>query len=809
MTFRAVLLGFALGIAVSVLTFFNDRVILQTYMIGNHLPISVFGTLVALVFIVNPLLRKIRIIKPLFPAEIALSIAIALASCGWAGSSFCRLFVGMVSLPGHYYGNEAGWQAAKANTYVPGATAEVGEGHIRDYALLAKTVLADSGTPGAVGRMYAGLREREKQTFLAAAQGEGLARREKIEIVDVVNRCIGDTALFGAGVPAGVEIPREAARLLEVKKSSRGLEEHEHAFLNRHLMAASLPGVFLPMPEGSGLLLDKGRPDSEALTSLIEGWEGKGRMRLQDLPWRTWWPTIRFYGSLCVLFGLCMVFMVVIVQPQWKRELMPYPIATFVREITHCGEGKGVLPAIAGSRFFWGGFITIFVIHFINGLQAWRPEFINVQLWFNFSPLVSLLGPESWEIGPVILYPRVIPTVVAFMFFLRSDISFSAGISAFVWYGFHLIMLSNGVGLDCNRFYPRNFTMMHFGAHVGCAIMMLYIGRRYYLSVAARAVGIRRDAESPGLASWSLWGLVICSILFAGVLAGNGLDWVMAYALVACALLTMLVMSRINAETGLFFQQQMWLPIAALTGVFGLQAMGPTVIYIIAIISFLLCGDLRTGLMPFLVNSLHMTTDRRRSLPATRVVFFIILAVVVSFAASVAATVYFQYAHGYSFSDGWLASMSRFPMNMVTTTVSELSASDELVPSLEVNGLGRLSAIRPNTPMLGWAASGMALVMLCTFLRTRYVWWPLHPVFFLIWGSFHPCRTFGFSILLGWIIKTMVVRLSGAKGYHTVKPLMVGVISGELLAGLLWMVFAGVYFLITGLIPKSYPIFPG
>jgi hypothetical protein len=67
---------------------------------------------------------------------------------------------------------------------------------------------------------------------------------------------------------------------------------------------------------------------------------------------------------------------------------------------------------------------------------------------------------------------------------------------------------------------------------------------------------------------------------------------------------------------------------------------------------------------------------------------------------------------------------------------------------------------------------------------------------------------FGPSFLLGWAIKAGVVRTTGARGYHAVKPFMVGVIAGELLSGLLWMMIGAAYYFSTGKSPASYAIFP-
>src|SRR5690606_14523290 len=106
-----------------------------------------------------------------------------------------------------------------------------------------------------------------------------------------------------------------------------------------------------------------------------------------------------------------------------------------------------------------------------------------------------------------------------------------------------------------------------------------------------------------------------------------------------------------------------------------------------------------------------------------------------------------------------------------------------------------------------WLLMGLALVIGCAAARLRLPWWPLHPVAFLLWGTY-PITQFAFSFLLGWLIKAAVVRTSGAKGYHTIKPLMVGIIAGELFAGLLWIGVGAAHYFRTGQPPSAYGIFP-
>ena len=60
MTLRAVLLGLVGASFICGFTYFNDHVIRQTYLIGMNMPIGVYGGLLVVVLVVNPLLGRVR-----------------------------------------------------------------------------------------------------------------------------------------------------------------------------------------------------------------------------------------------------------------------------------------------------------------------------------------------------------------------------------------------------------------------------------------------------------------------------------------------------------------------------------------------------------------------------------------------------------------------------------------------------------------------------------------------------------------------------------------------------------------------------
>jgi hypothetical protein len=50
------------------------------------------------------------------------------------------------------------------------------------------------------------------------------------------------------------------------------------------------------------------------------------------------------------------------------------------------------------------------------------------------------------------------------------------------------------------------------------------------------------------------------------------------------------------------------------------------------------------------------------------------------------------------------------------------------------------------------------------------------------------------SILLGWLIRSSVIQLAGSRGYRALRPLMTGIIAGELLSGIGWIGVGAAYF---------------
>jgi len=807
MTLRALITGLAIALFVSAFTYYNDQVIRQTFFVGSHLPTGVIGMFLVLVLLGNTALKRFGSRFAFSSGELLVIAALGLSSCGWAGSSLMRGFTQIVALPGHVYSTKPDWQSVEIMSYVPDGSPLLGEGHITDWPrLIAALNGRDPESAAAVAGFTSGFTGEEKADIGRLDTKQHLTQADRQRVLGCINRLLQRDDLFHDDCITAGAMNRTVAGLLK-KRTASGLTDHEIRLLNRHILVSFLPSLVLPPVQGTGVLIDHGRGDATAVTALTQGWEGAEKPGLPQLPWSSWQGPMLFWGPLILLFGLASFFLVIIVQPQWKKELLPYPIARFIQEFAEPGD-RGFLPRVTQSKLFWPAFVIMIVIHLVNGLQAWFPRSIQIPLTYQFFTFFEIFPTEFLEASFFYtVMPTLYPTVVAFTYFLGTQVSFSIGVSGLLYAVLVAVLGSYGVSLTAEN-GDSCFAVSRFGSYPGTGVMVLYLGRRYYRDVFLDAFGRGKNhASVPSAVRWALRGTILCVAAMTFLLSVNGLDWPAGAMLVLIILLNSLVLTRINAETGLFFNQPLWIAATPVIMLFGTASLGPTVCFMLFIVSMVLANDVREILMPFVANSLHVAADKGRPLPPRGTMSAVAAVIVLSLVVSFCATLFFQYRHGINFADVRPFDWSEAPFTRTSAVISQLSAYGQLAPSMTVSGIRRFLSIKPDPVMSAWALAGALLVIGCGLMRATFHWWPLHPVIFLVWGTFFPSNALGASILAGWLVKSTVVRYSGARGYTAVKPFMYGIIAGELVAAPGWMITGAVYYLATGLIPRSYSVF--
>lgn len=812
MTLRAVLIGLALGLFISAFTLFHDNVIRGTWFISNHLPVSVFGIVLLMLLTLNPLLRRFGAAWPLRADEVAVITAIGLASCGWPSFGYFQGFIPITATPEHWNDSRPAWQANQVMSYVPGGSQELGYAHVRDWQGLSKalTVAADSEAPSVAAQVWRLLPGHE-QILVRQLAGEGRPdERAVAALLSALNRIIREEVLVPPASLDTAGAPASVSELLEAQ-SVRRLSPDESACLNRWLLVQGLPTHFVPPPDGQQLLLSGSAEATAARLQIIQGYDAGGGSILTRIPWATWWPVIRFWGGLALVLGTASLCLALVVHPQWSRhEMLPYPIARFFAEISERDTDRS-LPSVVYTRLFWLGLVAVVVIHTINGLGVWFPPLAILQIPLQLDlralrdlfPMASRV-PSSTQIFLI----TISPSVIGFAFLLSVRVSFSVGVAPFLFAAVGGAMISRNVAIEQPYLGTGNGNLMRFGAYLGMAAIIAYVGRRYYAQVLMKTIGVGAGVNVPQYAIWAGRGLVLSFVAAVLILRSGGLEWVWAGLFVLLTLLMFLVVSRIVCETGLFFVQAWWLPVAAITAMFGVEAIGPTSYIVLAIASVIMVGDPRCALMPYLSTALQIVDRSSPAVAVSRVGLPLLVMLLLGFLVAGLATFAVVHDHGVMQFDNWTTTfLPTMPFDELSKHLTDTRSELATTGGGEGGALGSLSQFRPEPDAYAWIAIGCTLVGLCALARLRLPWWPIHPVIFLIWGTM-PASRLGPSFLIGWLIKLALSHGAGARGYRAAMPLVVGVIAGELLSALGWTLAGVVYYTSTGLSPAVYRVFP-
>lgn len=808
MTVRAVALGILLALGIAGATYFNDWVIGQTNLVGNHLPIAVFGIAVLLLLCLNPLLHVFGPKATFKASEVVVIVALGLAVCGWPGSNFFRGLTTVTAYPAHWLKTKANWQSAKVMSYVPGASAELAPGQVRDWKQLALLLEGGRDQPTVNPQKHI------HQLLTDSAQRslhEGIARgfdgARVSELTNAINVALHNPKFYDVAAFSGAKLQPEAQRLLHLNSAT---PQREHLVeLNRWLLVSTSNGLVLPPPAGEGLLFDRGRADPFALDTLVQGRGKNQQLSPRELPWRAWWPTIRLWWGVGLLLAIASLCLALIVHPQWsKRELLPYPIARFIEEASARSPLER-LPEVAKNKLFWLGFISLVVLHLVNGVHAWVPDVPEIPRKFEFWSL-SQIFPNAVRVSGSYGYfaPTLYGSVVAFAFFLSSSVSFSLGIAEILYMAFAGTLLGYGLQIEGGFIEGVGSNMMRFGSFFAVFVMIVYTGRRYFGNVTKSAIFAQSHADVPVYVAWAARVAIVAIALTLVLLRTAGIGWGFAAAFVLLEIIIFVVMSRMIAETGTFFMQHAWAPVGIITGMFGFGAIGPSTYIALALATAVLSVDSREIFMPFFVNGLKMV-DRNDGPTPARVAPYMAVVVVLGLVIAGVTTLTLQYNHGAAqvgnnFATDWLPLVA---FDGLAQRISGATADGTLASATFVEGWARISAIKPDAGAIPWLLVGLAIGFGAAVARLRWPFWPLHPVAFLVWSTY-PIAMFGPSFLLGWMIKSAVVGTSGARGYHQVKPLMVGVIAGEMVSGLGWMLYGAAYYYATGRAPVAYSIFP-
>lgn len=135
MTWRSIICGLILSVALCSVTYFNQSIMRQSAIVGNYIPLSVYGTLIVIVALLNPLLGCIRRSWRFSARELVVILTMVLATCGIAESGFLKTFTNVLMLPRHYRRTMPAWDFEDTGTFSRLPEHMIAEPGVNDEAL--------------------------------------------------------------------------------------------------------------------------------------------------------------------------------------------------------------------------------------------------------------------------------------------------------------------------------------------------------------------------------------------------------------------------------------------------------------------------------------------------------------------------------------------------------------------------------------------------------------------------------------------------------------------------------------------------
>ena len=490
-----------------------------------------------------------------------------------------------------------------------------------------------------------------------------------------------------------------------------------------------------------------------------------------SIPWRPWVGPLLVWTAFALVLFAGYFCLSVLLRRQWvEHEKLIFPLVQLPIQVLGEQEGPSVWRGFFANRGVWFGAAIPLIIHSVNGLHFYHPAIPQVPLAHGLN---QYFPAKPWsEMGMLLVILHF--SIVGFSYLLSAELSFSLWFF-FVFFNLQSVVLYQlGIEVAPIPDYPTRPqpALQMLGGFLVFAVYMgvLLRGRVREMLRATFHTGKAADADEPLPYRTAIIGLVVAMGLLVGWCSVAGMSAVLATVSFLLFSIAALVLTRCVSEGGLLFVQAPFRPTDMIAVTVGSGVMSPQSMTILTFIQRIFMLDLRTFLLPSLLDSYKLGEWARLDL--RRLVGPLMLAVPIAALSSYVAVLHIAYRYSGLALEPWFLVHS--PQQPWRTLAARLA-----------------TPVRPSLPGVGFIIVGALATAFLFSMRTRYVWWPFHPMGFAM-GPSWPMIQLWFSLFVGWVAKTVIVRYGGARVFERAKPFFMGLVVGEFAAAGVWLVVAHV-----------------
>ena len=503
--------------------------------------------------------------------------------------------------------------------------------------------------------------------------------------------------------------------------------------------------------------------DQEAIKWFYEGLpEG------ESIPWEVWFKPLGWWLLLMAGFYTVLICAMNIMRRQWMdRERLPYPLVQVPLGMIEDGDRPSRVKPFLKHPVMWAGFAVPFLLNTVNALSR----------YYEFAAQVDIDFPLRIARGTVAIPIRLNYLMMGLAYFINTGISFS------LWF-FYLLAktqeaLCSVLGIysaeSLGRFGITGATtgmLSHqsMGAMMVLVLLGLWTARSHLRDVWQQVWRRDEGGDAGELISYraSVIGLLAGLAVMAAWLWRSGMPvWVLPLFLFA-AFTVFMALTRVIIEAGLSSAVETLTPAgfvvsgigSSMLGPSGLLAMGYTMAW---------AGDLLVFMMAPCANGIRLLHGVRGA--RKRLVGMMAMAMGIGLVGSISMTLYLAYQYGgVNLHQQYFSWFAQEPFKFASRLID--------------------SPVGPHWPGWGWHGLGMSVMALLTLARHHLLWWPLHPIGYVVSGTWI-LNSVWFSIFLAWLVKVLVLKYAGPGGYRATRWFFLGMILGQFVVGGFWLVIDG------------------
>ncbi|MCY3740163.1 MAG: hypothetical protein OXH00_04000 [Candidatus Poribacteria bacterium] len=471
-----------------------------------------------------------------------------------------------------------------------------------------------------------------------------------------------------------------------------------------------------------------------------------------------WIVPILSWSAVIFLLMLIFLCLTALLRKQWiENEKLAYPIIQIPLEITTNRH-------IFRNRLLWIGFGIAMGINLLNGLQFFFPVLpeipvrkYNLNIYFTQKPWNAM--------GSMPL--RFHPYLIGFSFILPLDLAFSCAF-------FYLmkkvqLLVGSAVGIATLQGYPF-LGEQGAGALLALLAIACWHARKHFASVLRQVVHPnRRESQTEALSYRSaVITLGICLLLLAVFCIRGGMSlWAFAIY-ISIYLMIVVGLTRMRAELGPPIHAIGYLtPQYMMISLLGTRRLRPGNLTMLSLMNWLSgasYASFRTHPMPDQLEAFKLaerTGIRNRTMFAV-----LVIASLVGILSSLILYPYAIYSEGVAAGSEQIHAGGADTYNFLSSWLVNPKPTDWLA-----------------TSVLGLAFAGNLGIM---FLRSRFVWCPLHPAGYVIGVAPGTTDVIWFPLLLAMVTKWLILKHGGINAYRKAVPFFIGLVLGEALMGCFW-----------------------